>query len=610
MKVLFGIWKLLDARQRRRLVALQVLSLLMAFSTVGGIAAILPFFTVLADPGVIHRNETLQFLYSSAGFGDQRSFVVALGIAFAVVVLLANAINLLGSLAMNRFAYQVGNALHVALFAEYMSRGYGFHARTSSYTLATNVLHETGRVTSGILQNSLILITSLITIAFIFTCIVLVNPLVAVSAVAGLGAGYLSIYVIARGRLLRNGALESRCFAQRAQIVSESFAAIKEISALQAQRLCIDKFSRYCASFAETLASTFTISQIPKYVLECATVFSLAGIALYLTGRGDEAGPWIAELSFIGLAAYRLLPALQQAFAAIVKIRADRPAFEHVHADLQQARARTSAASAVEIDGSWRSRPQSEIRAHCVSFRHTAERPAAISNLSLRVPAGAVVGLIGVNGSGKTTLADLLAGLLVPDSGHIEVDGIVIDDDKRRSWQATIGYVPQQIFLIEGTLAENIALGLPAAQVDRTQVRMAAHLAQLDECVATLPNGYDTILGERGSTLSGGQRQRLGIARALYRDASVLIMDEATSALDAAAEQEIGDMLMTLRQNRTIILIAHRLSTLRYCDTIYQLEAGRIIRSGPYREFLSPLSAQLLSEDENAGKLAGARGRS
>jgi ABC-type multidrug transport system fused ATPase/permease subunit len=610
MKVLFGIWKLLDARQRRRLVALQVLSLLMAFSTVGGIAAILPFFTVLADPDAIDRNAVLQFLYSMASFDDRRSFVVALGIAFALVVLLANAINLLGSLAMNRFAYQVGNAFHVALFGEYMNRGYGFHARTSSSTLATNVLHETGRVTSGILQNSLILITSLITIAFIFTCIVLVNPLVAVSAVAGLGAGYLSIYVIARGRLLRNGALESRCFAQRAQIVSESFAAIKEISALQAQRLCIDKFSRYCASFAETLASTFTISQIPKHVLECATVFSLAGIALYLSGRGDATGPWIAELSFIGLAAYRLLPALQQAFAAIVKIRADRPAFEHVHADLQQARACTSAAGAVEIDDSWRSRPQCEVRAHYVSFRHTAERPAAISNLSLRVPAGAVVGLIGVNGSGKTTLADLLAGLLVPDSGHIEVDGIVIGDDTRRSWQATIGYVPQQIFLIEGTLAENIALGLPAAQVDRTRVRMAAHLAQLDECIATLPHGYDTKLGERGSTLSGGQRQRLGIARALYRDASVLIMDEATSALDAAAEQEIGDMLMTLRQNRTIILIAHRLSTLRYCDTIYQLEAGRIIRSGPYREFLSPLSALLLSEDENAGKLAGARGHS
>jgi ATP-binding cassette, subfamily B, bacterial PglK len=220
MKVLLGIWKLLDARQRRRLVALQVLSLLMAFSTVGGIAAILPFFTVLADPDAIDRNAALQFLYSSGSFDDRRSFVVALGIAFAVVVLLANAINLLGSLAMNRFAYQVGNAFHVALFGEYMSRGYGFHARTSSYTLAANVLHETGRVTNGILQNSLILITSLITIAFIFTCIVLVNPLVAVSAVTGLGAGYLSIYVIARGRVLRNGTLESRCFAQRAQIVS------------------------------------------------------------------------------------------------------------------------------------------------------------------------------------------------------------------------------------------------------------------------------------------------------------------------------------------------------------------------------------------------------
>lgn len=607
MKVLFGIWRLLDTRQRRRLVALQVLSLLMAFSTVSGIAAILPFFTVLADPGSIDHSAILQFLYKIAGFDDRRSFVIALGIAFAVVVLLANAINLLGSLAMNRFAFQVGNAFQVALFGEYMSRGYGFHARTSSSTLASNVLHETGRVTSGILQNGLILITSLITMAFIFTCIVLVNPLVAVSAIAGLGAGYFSIYVIARGRLLRNGSIESRSFAQRAQIVSESFAAIKEITALQAHRLCIDKFSRYCTSLSETLASTFAISQIPKHVLECVTVFSLAGIALYLSGRGEAAGPWIAELSFIGLAAYRLLPAVQQAFASVAKIRADRPAFQHVCADLQQARARTSVAGVVEIDPSWRSRPQREIRAHCVSFRHTADRPAAISNLTLRVPAGAVVGLIGANGSGKTTLADLLAGLLVPDSGHIEVDGIVIDDTKRSSWQSTIGYVPQQIFLLEATLSENIALGVPAAQVDRARMRTAARLAQLEECVATLPNGYDTVLGKRGSTLSGGQRQRLGIARALYRDASVLIMDEATSALDAAAEQEIGDMLMVLRKDRTIILIAHRLSTLRHCDAIYQLEDGRIVRSGTYRELLSPMSALILSENSNAGKLADAR---
>jgi len=574
VKILLGIWRLLDPRQRRLLVALQALSVLMAFSTVSGVAAILPFFTVLADPGSVDHSAILRFLYNATGFADKRSFVIALGVAFAALVLLANAVNLLGALAMNRFAFQVGNAFHVALFSEYMSRGYGFHARTNTSTLASNVLHETGRVTSGILQNALILITSLVTIAFIFVCIVLVNPAVAVAAIVGLGTSYLAIYAIARGRLLRNGSIESRAFAQRAHVVSESFAAIKEISLLQAQRLCVDKFSRACASLSDTLASTFAISQIPKHGMECAAVFSLAGIALYLSGRGEASGPWIAELSFIGLAAYRLLPAVQQAFVSVVRIRADRPAFEHVAADLERARARASNGRSAELDPSWRNRPQHEIRIESVSFRHTADRPPAISNLTLRVPAGAVVGLIGVNGSGKTTLADLLAGLLVPDSGLIEVDGIALDDRNRDSWQSTIGYVPQQIFLLEATVAENIAFGMPPAHIDRARMHSAARLARFEDCVAELPHGYETVIGERGSTLSGGQRQRLGIARALYRDASMLLMDEATSGLDAAAEQEIGDMLATLRKNRTIIVIAHRPSTLRHCDTVYELRSG------------------------------------
>jgi HlyD family secretion protein len=585
--ILSAVWRLLDRQQQLRLIGLQLLSVLMALSTVGGIAAVLPFFSVLADPNAIERSGALQFLYQHLHFGSERSFVVALGTALAVVVALANSVNLVGTLMINRFAFQTGESFRIALFEEYLSRSVAFHSMTHSSSLESKILHETSRVSAGILQSGLILITNLVTVVFITGSIVLVDPVVALSAIVGLGTSYVAIYFMARGRLLRNGLAESRYYAERTKVVGESFGAIKEIILLQAQPFFVDKFARCCKSIAATIVSTLAISQTPRQVLECATVCTLVAIALHSSGRGEGAGSWIAHLTFVGFAAYRLLPALQQAFAAIVRIRADRPAFESIADDLRRARASRPEVDVTTGDLSWRGRPRKEIRLERVSYRYTAEGSAAISNLSLRIPAGAVVGFIGANGSGKTTLLDLLAGLLVPESGYLEVDGIVVDDANRRAWQATIAQVPQDIFLLDATLVENVAFGVSAAQIDLQRVRTAVGLARLDECIAALPNGYNEMLGERGVRLSGGQRQRLGIARALYRDASVLIMDEATSALDVVAEHDIADALAGLRRTRTILLIAHRFNTLRHCDLIVELKNGRIFRSGTYDELLA-----------------------
>ncbi|HEY3658077.1 MAG TPA: ABC transporter ATP-binding protein [Steroidobacteraceae bacterium] len=585
MNIFSAVWRLLNPRQRRRLVALQLLSVLMAASTVGGIAAVLPFFTVLADSNVVDQSAVLHFLYRHMHFASERTFVVALGIGFAAVVVLANAVNLIGSLMMTRFAFQVGDTFCTALFDEYLHRSFAFHSTTHSSILSSKVLHEIGRVTAGILQSGLILVTNLVTITFIVAAIVFLNPLVAIFAIVGLSASYAAIYVTARGKLLRNGLAESRDFAARTKLVGESFGAIKEIILLRAQSFFVAKFAERCKSISKTIVSTQAISQNPRHVLECVMVCSLVGAALYLSGRG--AGPWIAQLTFVGLAAYRLLPALQQVYAAIVRIRADRPAFESIASDLRQARVSGGTARCSASDRSLRGRPFHEIRLQAVSFRHSGDRPAAISNLTLGIPAGAAVGFIGANASGKTTLVDLLAGLLVPQSGHLAIDGIVVDDANRSAWQSAIAYVPQQIYVLDAMLLENIALGVPVSQIDLERIRSAARLARLDECIATLPHGYDEMLGEGGGRLSGGQRQRVGIARALYRDASVLILDEATSALDAAAEQEIIDTLVKYRRGRTILLIAHRFGSLRHCDLIVELQGGAIARSGTYDELIA-----------------------
>jgi ABC-type multidrug transport system fused ATPase/permease subunit len=391
--------------------------------------------------------------------------------------------------------------------------------------------------------------------------------------------------------LLRNGQSESRYHAERARTISEGLGAIREVMLAQARGFFVRRFAAQSRSISRSAVNTLAISQAPKYILECITVACLVGVALYLHGRPDAGGRWMAQLSFVVFAAYRLLPALQQAFAAIVKIRADRSAFAGIEIDLGRANPSRRIARDALAERAWRGRPRSEIRLSEVSFRYAPDRPAAVLGASLVIPAGAIVGFIGPNGSGKTTLLDLVSGLLVPQSGHIEIDGMRLNRANSVAWQSTIAYVPQHPTLFEATLAENIAFGALPAQVDRERLEAAVRMARLTECVAALPNGYDEWLGA-GCGLSGGQRQRVAIARALYRDASLLILDESTSALDAAAEGEVTETLDLLRSGRTILIIAHRTNALRYCDFVVELSGGRIVGSGKHGQPVpSPLAA-------------------
>jgi ATP-binding cassette, subfamily B, bacterial PglK len=583
VSVLLTLWRLLDHRQRRQIVGLQLLSIVMALSTVGGIAAVLPFFAALADPHAIEHNALLRALWQRAHV-DSGGFSAVLGMAFAAVVLIANAVNLFGFTAINRFAARVGDTLNVRLFDEYIHRDYEFHIRSKSSTLASRV-QESARVASGFVQQALILVTNLVTIVCVAAAVVLVNPVVAVVAIVGLGASYAAIYVAARRRLLRNGQFESRYHAERTRTVHEGLGAIREVMLAQAREFFVRRFAEQSRSISHAAVNTLAISQTPKYVLECITVACLVGVALYLHGRADAGGPWMAQLTFVVFAAYRLLPALQQAFSAIVKIRADRAAFAGIEVDLTRANPSQRITHDALAERTWRGRPHGEIRLCDVSFRYAPDRPAAVLGASLVIPAGAVLGFIGPNGSGKTTLLDLVSGLLVPQSGHIEVDGMRLDRGNCAAWQSTIAYVPQHVTLFEATLAQNIAFGTPGAQIDRARLESAVRLARLTECVAALPNGYEEWLGA-GCGLSGGQRQRLAIARALYRDASLLILDEATSALDTAAEGEITETLELLRPNRTILIIAHRTAALSYCDFVFELSDGKVARSAKHGQRL------------------------
>jgi HlyD family secretion protein len=548
---------------------------------------VLPFFAALSDPDTIRRNAVAWAVLQKLNVGEG-SIVPALGAAFAGSVLIANAINLFGLLAINRFSVRVGETLYAELFAEYLRRGYEFHARRGSSVLASKV-QESARVTSGIVQYALILVASLVTIASIVVAVVFVDPVVAVTAMTGLGASYAAAYAAARKRLWRNGQYEHQLRTERMRTVSEGFGAIKDVTLLGVQDFFAARFAQQSRGISSAGASTFAIWQSPKYVLECVTVICLVAVALYLRSRVAATGPWVAQLTFVGLAAYRLLPALQQAFTSIVNIRTDRAAFSSVEKDLDRPRAARDGSHTVVLDHAWRRRPRHELRLNDISFRYSPEFPPVLSNVSLVIPAGAIVGFRGANGSGKTTLLDLVSGLLQPQSGHIEVDGIRLGGANYRSWQSSIAYVPQHVILLEATLAENIAFGVPPAQIDHNRLQTAAQLACLMDCVASFPEGFNERLGQAGRGLSGGERQRVAIARALYRDASMLLFDEATSSLDSTSESDIGEMLQSLRVNRTILIVAHRPGALRYCDVVYELAAGKVVSEHSH---LAPNSRQ------------------
>jgi ATP-binding cassette, subfamily B, bacterial PglK len=594
MTLFRDFWGILTPKQRRGILTMQIVSVAMAFSTVGGIAAIAPFFAVLGQPELIDHNALLHWAYAHGGFSSKRGFVVALGIAFIAVMLIANLINVLGSLAMSRLALRIGTELQSTLFAEYLSRPYSFHIRVNGTTLISNILYETARATNGILRNAFMLVTNLVTASFIILSVLVLKPLIGLAIIGGLGGGYALIYFVLRKRLLQLGKTQSRSAIELERILQESFGAIKEIIVLQAQNFFRGRFERASKSFSLAAAQNQVVAENPRYLMECVAAVGLVGLALVLGGREGGVGPWLGQLTFLAFASYRLLPTLQQVFAASVNIRAGRAGLALIAADLRQARTAihaTTLANLTRADRPWQVRPQREIRLEKVSFRYAPDQPWALEGVSLRIPAGAAVGIVGVNGSGKTTLVDVIVGLLVPSEGRVEVDGSALDETNRTAWQSRIAYVPQNIFLLDSSIAQNIALGIPAADIDRHRLLEAVRLAQLDEFVKTLPEGYDHGIGERGIQLSGGQRQRIGIARALYREATVLVFDEATNALDGLTEQELMATLDTLRGSYTTILIAHRMTTVHSCDIIFELANGKITGSGTYDGLLKSSAA-------------------
>ena len=580
MTVLRKLIDLLSYRERVQLGLLFVAVLVMAFLEMVSVASVLPFLSVASDPSRIQTNEWLRWAYDSLGFTSTNAFLLALAGAALLALIFSNAWMAATHWAQIRFALGRSHSLSVRLLGHYLAQPYAFFLRRNSSDFGRNILAETDQATAVLIAALRVGAKAMVAVAII-VMLVAFDPLLAVILTTVLGGAYGIIYLLTRQTLSRLGLVRVDTNGMRYRLAAEAFGAIKDLKLLGREEALLDRFIDPSQRFNRAQASAIVIGEIPRFALEALAFGGVLTIAVYLILRGEGLQQTIPVLGLYAFAGYRLMPSLQQMFHGYTRMRFGAPAVDNLHRELTEAAApprlnapafRPSEARCIapvplthqlELDG--------------VTFTYAGTHEPVLRDVTVAIRANSTIGIVGPTGSGKTTLVDLVLGLLRPQAGEIRVDGVPLTDGNLRAWQNGLGYVPQHIYLSDDTIARNIAFGIPDPQIDREAVERAARIANIHGFIThDLPKGYETVVGERGIRLSGGQRQRIGIARALYHDPSVLVLDEATSALDNDTEAAVMDAIDELAGKRTIIMIAHRLTTLRACDALLRVREGSV----------------------------------
>ena len=583
------IHDILDARERRNAVLLFGMMLVMGLLDAIGIASVMPFISVVANPDVVETNDYLNAVYTGLDFTNKDNFLLFLGGVVFMLVITSLIFKALTHLAMARFSYMRESSISIRLLSGYLGRPYSFFLNRHSADLGKSVLSEVQQVITSILIPAMNLIAQGIVATFIVALVVAVDPVVAVIAVLSLSGLYGLIYVALRRYIGRLGVERMETNLQRYQIAQEALGGIKDVKVLGMESGYIRGYADPANRFAQVQSTYKVISQVPRFALE-ALVFG-GMLLLLLILLATEEGELSSVLPIIVLYAFagtRLMPALQLIYDALTKLRFGQPALEALYSDLLETEQLGVATTARVSTENHNVLPlKVSIALDNIVYSYPQANEPTLNNLSLIIPALSTVGFVGSTGAGKTTVVDLILGLLDPQQGHLKVDDQPVSSKRLRAWQRNIGYVPQSIFLTDDTVAANIAFGVPPEEIDHTAVEKAARIAELHDFVSNkMPKGYNSLVGERGVRLSGGQRQRIGIARAMYHDPDVLVLDEATSALDNLTEKAVMDAVHNLAHRKTIILIAHRLSTVRECDQIYMLDNGGLEAQGTYKELV------------------------
>jgi ATP-binding cassette subfamily C protein len=486
-----------------------------------------------------------------------------------------------------RFVWQKNHALSAALLKKYLSMPYAYFLGQNTADLGKNVLFEVQQLTGNFLMPLLSIFTSIMIIIVILGLLLYVNPVMTLGTAAVLALFYFSIYYYYSDKLRRGGVKRIEENKKRYKSASEALGGIKDIKILGVEDFFLSRFMKSSNKFSQLQSWQQIVGQMPRYIMETVAFGGIVGLLIFLVSSNVPVQRIIPLISFFVFAGYRLIPSLQETFNSITVMKFNKAVLDKVHEDMMEG----GLIKEDTLSKGKRISPvafNDEITLKNIYFSYSGNGKDTLKDINIEVKKGSFVALIGSTGSGKTTLVDLLLGLLTPSSGDFRVDGVMINQNNVKNWQADLGYVPQQIYLSDDTIARNIAFGLPDDKIDMDQVRKSAQMANLSSFIdEELSEGYDTVIGERGIRLSGGQRQRIGIARALYFEPQVLIFDEATSSLDNETEQEVLKAIESIAKLKTMIVIAHRLTTVKNCDRVYVVEKGRIINEGSYSEIVS-----------------------
>lgn len=582
-KLLLGIWGNIGRRRRIQLAFLLIVMLVSGGAELVSLGALMPFLAVLSDPQRLWQNPLVHELAYRFGLTRPTQLVLPSVLSFVVAVLFAALVRLVNLWLNNRLAAAIGSDLSCEAYRRTLYQPYGVHVQRNSASVITSATSHIS-ITVAALNSLLQLCTSTVVAVGLLTGLLLIDVSVTVTTAVLFGSAYVVLAISSRRELLRNGQKIAEASSQQIKALQEGLGSIRDVLLDGSQLTYLQTYRKADRSQRELQAKNVFLGVFPRYALEALGMVAISlfgGLLLLQRGSGSAVIPL---LGILALGAQRLLPALQQIYIGWASLKSYNAAIESVLAMLDQ-----PLPPVVNVAGPLILRQSISLEG--VHFRYGPEQPDVLRGLDLQIRCGERIGLIGSTGSGKSTTVDIIMGLLAPTAGRMLVDGYDLYDpihpERLGAWRAAIAHVPQTIYLSDSSIAENIAFGVPRRQINLTLVRQAAEHAQIANFIESSSEGYESFVGERGIRLSGGQRQRIGIARALYKQARVLVFDEATSALDTSTEKALMEAINNLSKELTIIMIAHRLSTVQRCDRVIRLSEGAVSADGPPSQILS-----------------------
>lgn len=580
ISTLTRLWGHLSKRRQSQFYLFLVLTVLGSFIEVLSLGAIIPFLAALSNPDKMLTFPVISEILNYLNVTKHNQIMLLLTLFFSAAALLAGSLRLLILYLSPKLAFMTSHDLGIKIYRLFLDQPYEKHLESTSSEIISGISSKTYTV-SGVLQAGIMFINSCILITFIATALILLDPIIAMISAASFGGIYLIATLIVRKKLLVNSNHIGRESSETVRAIQEGIGSIRDIILDRSQKFYCNIYNTSDLKLRRAQSSNFFIQGSPKYIVESLGMCIIAGVALLLTDSNNGLMNSIPILGALALGAQRLLPALQQVFTTWSLINGYKAPLVDVLELLDQPdyeRTEKLISEPIVFEES--------LEVNAINFSYSSNNHQVLNDINLSFSKGSKIAFIGTTGSGKSTMIDLIMGLLKPTSGKILIDGIELNEKNKSQWQKQIAHVPQKIHLMDATIKDNIVLGLATEDIDQELLIRVTEQAQLSEFINESPHGFDTKVGELGKALSGGQIQRIGIARALYKQAKVLVLDEATSALDGVTEHNMMNAITKSNNNITIVLITHRLSTVKDCDVIFELDSGKLVAKGNYIELI------------------------